>query len=298
MAARWISNCLESILAQTVTDFEVVISDNCSTDETPEICRCFAERDSRIRLVRQAENIGIAANHNFTFAQARAPYFCWLSANDVYDPHFLERCLAVLEASPDVVLVAPRASNFLETPGDGELFAESELHDETDSRRRLYVVMSSTLGSRVFRGVYRRSAIEGEAPLKQVFGNDHLLVVQMSTVGRVVQIGGPLYYERISAGARTASVPLSLRAQYYEPGSGVRIILFHRVRIMARYWGIAMRHAKKTGSRFAAVGPMLGVMYRLWRMPVRDLREATGLAREWFRGKLSRRANRSPGHPF
>ena len=50
--------------------------------------------------------------------------------------------------------------------------------------------------------------------------------------------------------------------------------------------------------RFAAVGPMLGVMYRLWRMPVRDLREATGLAREWFRGKLSRRANRSPGHPF
>ena len=282
-AGRWVANCLESVLAQTVADFELVISDNCSTDDTWSICQSYADRDARIRLVRQPENIGIAGNHNFTFRQARAPYFCWLSANDIYDPRFLERCLAVLDASADAVLVAPRASNFVATPGDGQLHAESFLPDVPDSSRRLYAVMSSTRSTRVFRGVYRRSALDRNAPLQPIFGSDHLLVVQLSTIGRIVQIPGPLYYERISTGARTASVPLRRRAQYYEPGAGLSSMLFHRVRIMARYWGIAWRHAPAGVQRLAVIPPMLGVMVDLRRMPLRDLREAAGLAREWLR---------------
>jgi glycosyltransferase involved in cell wall biosynthesis len=287
MAGSWVSSCLDSVLAQTVTDFELVISDNCSSDDTFAICQSYAARDGRIRIVRQGENIGIAANHNFTYLQATAPYFCWLSANDIYDARFLERCLDVLEGSADVVLVAPRASNFLETPGDGELYAESPLPDVHDPATRLYAVMSSTLSTRVFRGVYRRSAIGERAPLKAMFGNDHLLVVELSTVGRIVQIGGPLYYERISAGARTASIPLYRRARYYEPHIGIVSMLFHRVRIMARYWVIAMGHAQGLDGRLAAIPAMLRVTYDLRRMPLRDLREAWGLLREGLRRRLA-----------
>ena len=247
------------------------------------ICAAFAERDDRIRLVRQPANIGVAGNHNFTFREARAPYFCWVSANDVYDPHFLERCLAVLESSPDVVLVAPRASNFVQTPGDGAQDTDSLLPDVLDGSRRLYTVMASTYSTRVFRGMYRRSALDAKAPLKPMFGNDHLLIVELSTIGRIVQIPGPLYYERISAGARTASVPLRRRARYYEPNAGVSSILFHRVRILGRFWGIAWRHAPPGWKRLAVIPPMLRVMIDLKRMPWRDLREAAGLAREWLR---------------
>ncbi len=283
MAGKWVTPCLESILAQTMPDFEVVISDNASTDDTYAICQSFAARDARIRVLRQPSNIGIAGNHNFTLREARAPYFCWLSANDIYDPHFLERCLAVLDASPDVVLVAPRASNFIDTPGDGKLDAESFLPDVADPSRRLYAVMSSTRATRVFRGVYRRSALDAKGPLRPMFGNDHLLVVELSTIGRIVQIPGPLYYERISAGARTASVPLRRRAQYYEPGGGVSSMLFHRMRILGRFWGIAWRHASPGWRRLAVIPPMLRVMVDLRRTPVRDLREAAGLAREYLR---------------
>lgn len=283
MAGRWVAQCLESILAQTMPDFEVVISDNGSTDDTYAICQSFAARDGRIRVLRQPSNIGVAGNHNLTLREARAPYFCWLSANDIYDAHFLERCLAVLDASSDVVLVAPRASNFIDTPGDGKLDAESYLPDVRDPRRRLYAVMSSTRATRVFRGVYRRSALDAKGPLKAMFGNDHLLVVELATIGRIVQIPGPLYYERISAGARTASVPLRRRAQYYEPGRGISSMLFHRTRVLGRFWGIAWRHAPAGWRRLAVIAPMLRVMLDLRRLPLRDLREVAGLVREYLR---------------
>ena len=251
MAAKWIGSCLESALAQTVSEFELIISDNCSTDETYAIVQRFAERDSRIRAFRQAENVGITANHNFTYLQASAPYFCWLSATDIYHPEFLARCLKAIESAPDVVLAAPRASTFFETPGDGQLLAENRLPEVQDPRRQLFAVMSATLGTSLFRGVYRRSAIGNRIPLQPIFGNDLLLVVEMAATGRVVQIDEPLYYERVSAGARTAEVPLYMRAQYYEPAIGVSCILFHRMRVQMRYWGIPCAMRRAFGNRSA-----------------------------------------------
>ena len=284
-SGKWISSCLDSILAQTVADFEVMISDNCSPDDTYEICQAYAQRDPRIRVVRQSENVGIAVNHNVTFQQTAAPYFCWVSANDIYEPCFLERCLAVLEAEPEVVLVAPRASAFMEVPGDGEMLAESRLPDVRDGRKRLYTVMSSMVSSRAFRGVYRRSAFSTRDPLIPMFGTDHLIVVGLATVGRLVQIDEPLYYERVSPGARTSSVPLHLRARHYEPQAGVACLLFHRARVMLRYWSIALRHAKGSRQRIAVLPSMLRVMYDLRWMLVGDLREFVGLVR----GLLGRR---------
>ncbi len=175
-----------------------------------------------------------------------------MSANDIYEPTFLERCLAVLEAEPDVVLVSPRASAFMETPGDGEMLAETRLPDVRDGRTRLYTVMSSMTSSRAFRGVYRRAAFDTRDPLIPMFGTDHLIVVGLATVGRIVQIDEPLYFERVSPGARTSAVPMHLRARHYEPQTGVACLLFHRARVIARYWGIAMRHAK--GGMGAAPG--------------------------------------------
>jgi hypothetical protein len=126
--------------------------------------------------------------------------------------------------------------------------------------------------------VYRRSAIGDRIPLQLIFGNDLLLVVEMAAVGRIVQIDEALYYERISAGARTASVPLYMRAQYYEPSCGISCILFHRVRVLMRYWGIAMRQTRGVRGSLSTAGSMLRVMFDLHRMPIRDTREAISLA--------------------
>ena len=67
---KYLAESLESLLGQTYEDFELIISDNASTDSTAEICRHYAKQDSRIRYIAQPRNIGLVANHNFVIEQA------------------------------------------------------------------------------------------------------------------------------------------------------------------------------------------------------------------------------------
>src|SRR4051812_21445947 len=99
---------IESILAQTWQDFEFIISDNASVDSTPDICREYAERDSRIRYIRQPSNCGLSRNTNFVFEQSTGEYFKWVSHDDIHVPEFLARCVEVLDRSPSAVMVSPR----------------------------------------------------------------------------------------------------------------------------------------------------------------------------------------------
>jgi glycosyltransferase involved in cell wall biosynthesis len=100
---RFLARQLESLLAQDFRDFEVIISDNASTDATEEICRRYAERDARIRYYRSDIDRGLAWNWNRTFELSRAPYFKWAAHDDEHDPSFLSRCVAVLDADESVV---------------------------------------------------------------------------------------------------------------------------------------------------------------------------------------------------
>jgi glycosyltransferase involved in cell wall biosynthesis len=95
---------LESILGQSFGDFELIISDNASTDATAEICGAFADRDPRIRYLRQQQNLGAAPNFNYVFEQARGRYFKWQGHDDPLTPGLLEHCVAALERDPTVVL--------------------------------------------------------------------------------------------------------------------------------------------------------------------------------------------------
>lgn len=80
---QYLAKALDSLLAQTFTDFEVIISDNASTDRTSEICAAYLERDPRIRYYRNQQNIGAAPNFNRTFELATGMYFktCSYSLN-------------------------------------------------------------------------------------------------------------------------------------------------------------------------------------------------------------------------
>jgi len=100
----YIDEAIASLLAQTFEDFELIISDNASTDRTEEICRKYAAVDSRVRYSRNAENIGGVNNENLTFRLARGEFFRLAAHDDVCEPELLERCVEVLEQRPDVVL--------------------------------------------------------------------------------------------------------------------------------------------------------------------------------------------------
>lgn len=101
---RFLRAALQSILEQSLSDFELIISDNASTDGTAAICREFAAADPRIRYHRQPHNIGGAANFNFLLAQARGRYFKWAACDDVCQPSLLQLCLNALERDRGAVL--------------------------------------------------------------------------------------------------------------------------------------------------------------------------------------------------
>ncbi|UZR28728.1 glycosyltransferase family 2 protein [Methylococcus mesophilus] len=102
---KFIREALESLLTQTFTDFELIISDNASTDGTEAICHEYAARDPRIRYIRQSENRGATANFQFVLDEAVGEYFMWAAADDRRNPEFLRLALSVFEDDDDCGLV-------------------------------------------------------------------------------------------------------------------------------------------------------------------------------------------------
>jgi glycosyltransferase involved in cell wall biosynthesis len=102
---KYLTQSLDALLGQTYTDFELIISDNASTDGTADICRAYMRQDDRIRYFRQPRNLGASPNHDFVFRQARGEFFKWTASDDLYARTLFERCVKALDDHPEAVLV-------------------------------------------------------------------------------------------------------------------------------------------------------------------------------------------------
>ena len=100
---KFIRKCIESVLQQTDRNFELIISDNASTDLTPDICKEFLNMDDRISFIRQNKNMGQNWNYNFLLEKAVGEYFVWVAADTFLLPEFLEKNIAVLESQDKAV---------------------------------------------------------------------------------------------------------------------------------------------------------------------------------------------------
>lgn len=107
---EFLTESLDSLLGQNYEDFELIISDNASTDSTAEICRRYGKQDSRIRYLAQPRNIGLVPNHNFVVNQASGEFFKWASHDDLYARDLLSRCVDALDEYPQVVLAHSRSA--------------------------------------------------------------------------------------------------------------------------------------------------------------------------------------------
>ncbi|PPS41151.1 glycosyltransferase family 2 protein [Chroococcidiopsis sp. TS-821] len=104
----YLEAALNSLLAQTFEDFEIIISDNGSTDKTEDICRAYAAQDRRIRYYRNEQNLGAGWNFNRVLELSTGEFFRWACHDDVCAPELLAQCVAVLDAHPEVVLAYPK----------------------------------------------------------------------------------------------------------------------------------------------------------------------------------------------
>jgi glycosyltransferase involved in cell wall biosynthesis len=113
---RYLSAAIDSLLAQSYRDFELIICDNASTDATGSICAAFSARDSRIRYLREPVNTGGIRNHNRTVELATGEYFKWAAHDDLYHPNFVDRCVRHLDTHPGTVIAYTR-SRFIDEAG-------------------------------------------------------------------------------------------------------------------------------------------------------------------------------------
>jgi glycosyltransferase involved in cell wall biosynthesis len=202
----YLAQALDSLLAQTFSDFEIILSDNGSTDGTWAIAQDYARRDPRIKVLRVEENRGAAWNWNNTFAHATAPYFKWASHDDLHDPHHLERCLAVLEQEPSVVLCYT-AVRFIDADGlpiedearkaivggqrsDGCHLRQPKPHQ----RLRGYL---GRYPSHVDFGVIRRDALARTRGLGSYSAADRILVAELVLQGQFYEIDEELFIRRL-----------------------------------------------------------------------------------------------------
>lgn len=101
---KYLKKALDSIIRQSFSDFELIISDNSSTDSTQRICEQYVSQDERIRYYRNNKNIGAPRNFNRTLEFASGKYFKWAASDDVLASDFLRKCVAILDKDTSVVL--------------------------------------------------------------------------------------------------------------------------------------------------------------------------------------------------
>ena len=112
---RFLEQALQSLVTQTFSDCEIIISDNASTDRTGEICRAFAAQDPRIRYYHNVVNRGASWNFNRVLELAGGEFFKWAAADDICAPEFLARCVAALDQSPEAVMAMTKVAEIDES---------------------------------------------------------------------------------------------------------------------------------------------------------------------------------------
>lgn len=139
--ARFLGDAISSARAQSYSNIEIVVIDNCSTDETPEIVEAFARQDPRIRYHRNESNIGMQGNFNCCLRAAAGKYVKFLCADDWLEPDCVERMVEMLEARSDVVLVAcsrELADGNMRRQGHLAYAAKSQVREGAEVIRRCF----------------------------------------------------------------------------------------------------------------------------------------------------------------
>lgn len=189
---------LDSFLCQTYTDFELLISDNASTDHTGEISREFAAKDPRVRYFRNERNVGLGPNHNIIFERARGKYFKWAPADDLCAPSYLERCVEVLDRDPTVVIAYPKTRfiNFDRVPLDIEDPGWHLMSDSAAERFR-YALRPRGYWANVIVGLIRREALARTQLMPSYPGGDFRLIAELSLQGKFYEVPEYLFFRRL-----------------------------------------------------------------------------------------------------
>jgi glycosyltransferase involved in cell wall biosynthesis len=208
---RFLEKALDSLLAQTFRDFELIISDNASTDRTEQICRSYAERDVRIQYHRTAENMGAGWNVRRVYSLGRGKYFKWAAHDDFCEPQLFQKCIEALERDPALV-VAQSKVRVLDQ--NGLLVEDYEWPMRTDSPNPLVrfhdLLLNDHLCFQIF-GIIRMSALKQLPPQGSYVNSDGVLLAQLGLLGPYYEVPERLFINTRHSGQSSKTVPTRIK---------------------------------------------------------------------------------------
>lgn len=220
--ANFLPGALDALRAQDHDDFEVVISDNGSTDATRQICEAAAAADSRIRYSRVDEDRGAAWNFNRVVELAAGHYFAWAAHDDLRTPDFLSRSVGVLDADPSVVLCYGRATEIDDT--GTTLFEHPSFRyaDQPNASARAGSVLRTPTPCFEVFGLMRRSDLRETAMIGPYTSSDRTLLFELALKGRFEEIPATLFRHRQHA-SRSVRQDKRDRDAWFDPSRADRL---------------------------------------------------------------------------
>jgi glycosyltransferase involved in cell wall biosynthesis len=246
---NFLEAALTSLLDQTFEDFELIISDNASTDKTEEVCRSFVARDKRIRYFRNETNLGASYNFNRVFELSSAEYFKWAAHDDVCARTFLEKMVSMLDRDPSVVLCFSK-TKFVNDAGQflKDYSYNLRVNSAKPHQRFIDLAIRDHIVVEIF-GVIRADALRRTPLIANYAGSDRVLLGELALSGRFFEVPEYLFLHREHSLRSTEVFPsLHSATQWFDPGrTGVivfptwRILLEHLASIRRSSLGLADR---------------------------------------------------------
>jgi glycosyltransferase involved in cell wall biosynthesis len=199
--AQYLRAAVDSLLNQEFEDFELIISDNASTDDTEAICRAYAAKDRRIHYRRNATNIGSARNYRQVFELARGEFFKWCSHDDICNTVFVRRCLEVFDSSPPSVILVYPLCDLIDESGQvvGRARGSVETRQPRPHRRLAHVLGNFSYAFPIW-GLIRTQALRKTGLTGSVWYWDEVLLAELSLYGEIVEVPEVLSAQRCHKG--------------------------------------------------------------------------------------------------
>jgi glycosyltransferase involved in cell wall biosynthesis len=242
---RFLRESLESLLAQDYEDFELIISDNGSTDGTEAICREFAARDARIRYLRESENHGGAWNFNRLPALARGEYFRWACHDDTCERTHLRTCVEALDcAAPSVVLVFTGTA-FIDERGVPMRRTEERLDTRGLPPHVRYRQVARTVRySNALFGLFRLAPLLQTRLHAPYANSDYVLFGELALLGEFWELPGHLFRRRLhSEMSRKVNRTQEAVATWFDTSKRGRRFYFPELSLIRDQFG-AVRRAR------------------------------------------------------
>jgi glycosyltransferase involved in cell wall biosynthesis len=230
---------IDSLLAQTLTDLELIISDNASTDGTADICREYAARDARVRYVRNDTNIGLNRNCNQVIRMSVGQYFKLAASDDICHPDLVRRCVEVLNDDGTVVSAYAK-TRFIDPDGNYLAVSDPGWHLMTDRpEARLQHVIASGHWVNLFFGLTRASTLAQTRLFAPYANGDYRLLGELCLRGKFYEVPDFLFFRRLHPEASSQNNNIAWQSEF-----------FKTKRRQLPFWSLCFDHARTiVGSR-------------------------------------------------